>query len=734
MRYYKIVGILLFLVPCFFLSAKTYTENDLKSQVYITWHLGADCSTNAPRILSFGVNKESTLCLKSGSPYQPLYFKLTPEKQTNSLSCAYNGGTPGPCSQGSVDHCTFKTADDQCVVKIKGQQPVSASVQDVLLKQPVLGSAVFDQYAPGYSVDSATTGVINLSGYHGMAIASDGKNDIVNETATLVGASAATPVKVTFAIDTKSGNDTRLVVLRFTGSAANQISCTITPTKQPDGSYAGKCSIPLIPNRFGSAVISATAAGYTIKPITARIGAYFTISSYQYVAGGKDTCYLNSKNINVTTAKPATGKDTDHYVVFKSDADGHGCTAGSEYVGINYPIVDETTGFITFSSGMETKPFIGLAQVNSHATSKNAVLTKPLAEVYNSQSGNAEINHYLRLNQSAIVDLIAIEGDSGAKSVANKFADFYNTRPLKPVSMTGYTSGYPYGEYLKDGAQSRYSNTIANLFCNRSTGVNHGCGCPSSGSCGDIDYTIQALTADSNNWGKLPLTGLTLDNNSFSFLTDNTSSPLFIYHNIIYLMVLEINQLWLYQYDDTLKKWKDSNIKLSVYKENLLDSSGKPFNPQFRITLGFNGDFYFPMNNPDPIRPLAREDIMRCNLNTKKCRLINMSRYWGRPELKDKAVIITNITAGIDNTIWVDFGMPAAPFGSKYFDSAFFKVPTDDGISPVTPTIITVPAIHAIKPTEKSHAPQVATDVYTNIQPSATISQLSKGKKEIIRR
>ena len=674
----------------------------------------------------FQFNKESVLCLRSGSPYQPIYFKLQPQKEVDSLSCSYNGGDYASCSsQTTADHCTFETADDKCIVKVAGLKEVEVSEQDFLLKNPVLESAVFDQYAPLYSVTKPVTGIIILSGYHGMAMAADGAHDLINETATLIGATSDTPVKVTFAIDNLSDNNNQLVVLRFKENTPTQNSCTITPTKGTYGMYGGSCSIPLMPNRFGAAEISAMADGYKIEPVTARIGSYFTISSYQYVSGGKDTCYLNSKNINVSTTTPATGKESDHYVVFKSDADGHGCTAGSEYIGINYPIIDETTGFITFSSGQETKPFIGLAQVNSNASSKTAVLTKPLTEVYNSSSGKAVINHYLRLNQSKQTDLIAIEGDGSTKSVANKFADFYNTTPLNPVSMAGFTSGYPYGEYLKDGAQSRYSNTVANIFCNRSPDVPHGCSCPASGSCSDIDYTIQAILASSDNWGKLPLTGLKLDNNSFAFLTDNTASPLFIYHNIIYLMVLEtedqLSGLKLYQYDSTLKQWKEAHAPVYGNKDDVIDSNGKPLNPQFRVTLGFNGDFYYPIGNPEPSGLSVREDIVRCNLNIKKCRLVNMRQYWRKDKLKDKKVIITNITAGINNTIWVDFGIPASPFGSKYFDSAFFKVPTDDDIAPVTPEIIDVPPIYAVNPpSDKNYAPQVATDVYTNARPPVT--------------
>lgn len=174
---------------------------------------------------------------------------------------------------------------------------------------------------------------------------------------------------------------------------------------------------------------------------------------------------------------------------------------------------------------------------------------------------------------------------------------------------------------------------------------------------------------------------------------------------------------------NTVKKWQDSNIYPALGKEDLLDSTGKAFNSQFRITLGFNGDFYFPVGNPDPSGLSVREDIVRCNLNTKKCRFINMREYWKRPELTDKKVIITNITAGINNTIWVDVGIPTQPWGSKYFDSAFFKVPTDDDVAPVTPTIVTVSPIHAVKPTDNgNYAPQVATDVYTNINPLVMVS------------
>ena len=417
-RHILLISLLCFL-SCGFIVAKTYIKRDLKSQVYITWHLGEDCDTNAPRILSFGLNQESTLCLRSGMPYKPLYLKLKPKTETGSLNCAYNGGNYGACSDPSfADHCTFKTALDKCIVKITGKRVVPKSENDQLIKQPVLQSAVFDQYAPAYNVASTTTGVINLSDYHGMAIAADGENDIINETATLTGATSNATVTVNFTIDKQIKNTDQLVVLKF----ADKTQCTIIPQKQPNGTYGGECSIPLMPNRFGTAVIAATAPGYTIEPAAARIGSYFTISSHEYVSNSKDTCYLNAKNISVTSQFPATGTDQDHYLVFKPDTDGHSCTAGSQYIGISYPIIDESTGYITFSSDQAFKPYIGRAQINANATSQQAVLNMSLIPVYNMTSGDNVTNYYLRLNALSQVDLIALMDKS-----ANKFTDFYHS-------------------------------------------------------------------------------------------------------------------------------------------------------------------------------------------------------------------------------------------------------------------------------------------------------------------
>lgn len=292
--------------------------------------------------------------------------------------------------------------------------------------------------------------------------------------------------------------------------------------------------------------------------------------------------------------------------------------------------------------------------------------------------------------------------------------------------MSGYVPLYPYGEYLKDGAQARYSNIIANIFC--PSGGSHKCNRSLANQ-----NMIQMLPNQSNIWQKVPLTGLTFNKNSFSFLKESNASPLFIYNNQLNLLLLEnVDEgsgarlkLKLYQYDESSKKWTLNNRITStymiLYKEDLVDSNGNPFNPQFRISPGFNGDFYFPFGNPDTSVGDG-ENIMRCNLYNNTCRRIFMRNYWRHPEVKGKKVIISNITPGINNTIWVDFSIPLTQgFGSKYLDSAFFKIPTDDGINPVYPTIIEVPPIHAIKPTsERLYAPQVATDVYTNIEAPVT--------------
>ena len=125
----------------------------------------------------------------------------------------------------------------------------------------------------------------------------------------------------------------------------------------------------------------------------------------------------NAKNIALTTQFPATGTDKDHYLVFKPDTDGHSCTAGSQYIGISYPIIDESTGYITFSSGQAFKPYIGRAQINANATSQQAVLNMSLIPVYNMTSGDNVTNYYLRLNALSQVDLIALTGQSHLKVV-----------------------------------------------------------------------------------------------------------------------------------------------------------------------------------------------------------------------------------------------------------------------------------------------------------------------------
>lgn len=715
MYYYRLVYITffsLFLSCCVY--AKTYTEADLKSQVYITWHLGEDCKVNAPRTLSFGVNKESILCLRSGAPYQPLYFKLQPEKQKSSLSCAYGAGTYGDCSDDQLaDHCTFKTANDQCIVKIKGVKTVDVAAADFLLKHSVSNSAVFDQYAPLYIVEQPKYGSINLSNIHAMAVASDGKEDIVEETATLTGAISATPVTVNFLIDGQSKNTDQLVVLRFVDKTA----CTITPTKQPDGSYGGSCSISLMPNRFGAATISGTANNYDkIEPASARVGAFFTISQSSYsISDGK--CYLNAKNIAVTSAnlKPARAHDIEIHDTY--------CENRAEGLNIPYPIADEYYGSLLFTFGSSKnaasqgyRPRLLRIKLNPNATNEQSVMSD-IKEIYTWPNSDSAVDgDYLHIGsdtvyQTNFITLVSstnINDPNRYKAKPYEFKSVYQSTTLPaPTEMSGFTPGFLLGGDLKDGTKSRYSNLIAVLGCDKI----------SDGKCADdAQYTIQALNRVNMSWQPFSTSGLTLDKNSFAFLTDRLESPLFSYYNELYLMVLDAN-LKIFRYDFTTNVWSLA-INTPVDKQELIDigsPNSVPLNRDFRVNLDFDYHIYFPAGSKDDQR------IWQCHLKTAKCNVILLENYWDPIPPADRNKTLSAAIPDMHDRLWInvtkpDEGQPLLE--RRYYDSFVIKIDKST-LSPQRPNPITVPEIHATKgdATQVATSGVVSTAVYNNIVP-----------------
>ena len=103
-----------------------------------------------------------------------------------------------------------------------------------------------------------------------------------------------------------------------------------------------------MPNRFGTAIISATANNYDkIEPASARIGAFYTMSQDTFsIEVGK--CYLNAKNIAVTSKnlKP----QLPHSIKIH---DSH-CENQREGLNMPYPIADEYYGSLLFAFASTT--------------------------------------------------------------------------------------------------------------------------------------------------------------------------------------------------------------------------------------------------------------------------------------------------------------------------------------------------------------------------------------------